>query len=251
MIVKGTRNLKALYHQLGPGDVFIGTVVSSPLKLSLLIDLLERGICCIPSPLSQCISKSKAMQALAFRDWMMPNTKVISRRLDLIEAINIYNQLSIGPVITKENHMHCGHGVRRWENIEALYNFAGFSESSFPFVLQPFLDNFTDIRVIIVEDYIEAYIRYNPDNFRKNISSGGRRLPCDLAKEKEEFCRSAMSRGKFPYAHLDLLISEKGECYLSEINLTGGIKGARISRDELDQKKQLLLERLANEARRF
>jgi ribosomal protein S6--L-glutamate ligase len=248
MIVKGTRNLKALYHQLGPGDVFIGTVVSSPLKLSLLIDLLERGICCIPSPLSQCISKSKAMQALAFRDWMMPNTKVISRRLDLIEAINLYNQLGIGPVITKENHMHCGHGVRRWENIEALYNLAGFSESSFPFVLQPFLSNFTDIRVIIVEDYVEAYVRYNPDNFRKNISSGGRRLSCDLAKDKEEFCRSAMSRGKFPYAHLDLLISEKRECYLSEINLTGGIKGARISRDELDQKKRLLVERLANEA---
>ena len=250
MIAKGYRQLKKLYHQLGPGDVFIGTLASSPLKQSLLIDLLERGIYCIPSPLSQCISKSKAVQAVVLKDWMMPNTQVVARRIELIDAINRYNKLGIGAVVTKENQLHCGHGVRRWENIEALYNFAAFSKSSFPFVLQPYLSSFTDMRVIIVNDYVEAYVRYNPNNFRKNISAGGKRQPCKLDKDNEKFCRSAMQRGKFPFAHLDLLILETGECYLSEINLTGGIKGAKISREKLDHKKQDLLERLANKLHR-
>jgi ribosomal protein S6--L-glutamate ligase len=247
MIIKGPRKLKENYHQIGPGDVYIGTVVSHPLMQSMLIDLQQRGVHCIPSPLSQCISKSKAMQALVFKDWMLPNTLVISRRLELMEAINLYNNLGIGPVITKENHLHCGYGVRRWDSIDLLYNFAAFSDAAFPFVLQPFLGNFTDVRVIIVDEYAEAYVRCNPDNFRNNLSSGGKSVPCELNKETEKFCRSVMDRGKFAFAHLDLLISEKGKYYLAEIALNGGIKGAGINREELDQKKQDLLDRLAKE----
>ena len=247
MIIKGIRKLKECYHQIGPGDVYMGTVVSSPLMQSMLIDLMQRGVHCIPSPLSQCISKSKAMQALVFRDWMLPNTRVISRRLDLMDAIQAYKRLCIGPVVTKENHMHCGHGVRRWDNIDILYNIAAFSEASFPFVLQPFLGNFTDVRIIIVGDYTEAYTRYNPDNFRNNISSGGKSVPCDLNKETEQICRSVMERGKFAFGHLDLLVSEKEKYYLSEIALNGGIKGAGINRENLDRKKQALLNRLAKE----
>jgi ribosomal protein S6--L-glutamate ligase len=247
MIIKGIRKLKECYHQIGPGDVYIGTVVSSPLMQSMLIDLQQRGVHCIPSPLAQCLSKSKAVQALIFRDWMLPNTRVISRRLDLMDAIQAYNRLHIGPVITKENHMHCGHGVRRWDTIDTLYNVAAFSDASFPFVLQPFLGLFTDVRVIIVGDYAEAYIRHNADNFRKNLSSGGKPDSFDLNRETAQFCRSVMDRGNFAFAHLDVLISEKGETYLSEIALNGGIKGAAINRKELDQKKQVLLNHLANE----
>jgi ribosomal protein S6--L-glutamate ligase len=108
------------------------------------------------------------------------------------------------------------------------------------------LENFTDIRVIIVGDYVEAYVRHNPNNFRMNISSGGTRYPYTLDKDQEKFCRAVMERGKFPFAHLDLHNTDNGENYLSEIALNGGIKGASISRKELDQKKQNLLESLAN-----
>jgi ribosomal protein S6--L-glutamate ligase len=53
-----------------------------------------------------------------------------------------------------------------------------------------------------------------------------------------------MERGKFPYAHLDLLVSKNDTYYLSEIALNGGTKGAKISRQELDRKKQAVLESL-------
>jgi hypothetical protein len=41
------------------------------------------------------------------------------------------------------------------------------------------------------------------------------------------------------------MVLENGACYLSEIALNGGVKGARISRQELDQKKMAVLENLA------
>ncbi len=110
------------------------------------------------------------------------------------------------------------------------------------------MDNFTDVRTVIIGEYVEAYSRYNPHNFRMNISSGGASSPYELDKKQQEFCRSSMTRGKFPFAHIDLHILESGECYLSEIALNGGIKGAAINRKELDEKKYVLLERLAKEA---
>lgn len=245
MIIKSSSELKARYQDIGSGDIFIGKLTYKHLKPSVLIDFLERGVACYPSPLSQTLNSSKASQALILKKWMLPFTCVITRRIDLIKAINEYNKNSIGPVVTKEDQMHCGHGVRKWDSIETVYSFMAMSESSYPFVLQPFLEHFTDIRVIIVDDYIEAYARHNPNNFRMNISFGGKNSPYNLEKESEAFCREAMARGRFPFAHLDLQITDNGRCYLSEIALDGGTKGARINRRELDEKKQRLLEGLA------
>ena len=244
MIIKGNRELKNHYHELCSGDIFIGTISSRHMKSFMLIDLLERNINCLPSPLSQILNSSKAAQALILRDWMLPHTYVITRRIELIETINTYNKNSIGSVVTKEEHMHCGYGVKKWDTIETLYSFMSHSESSYPFVIQPFIENFTDIRVITVGDYTEAYTRYNPDNFRMNIAAGGKSHPNMLKKEEKDFCYAIMKRSRFPFAHIDIMITENGSHYLTEIALNGGIKGASISREELDKKKQDLLERL-------
>ena len=211
----------------------------------MLIDMLERGIRCLPSALAQILNSSKVAQAFVLREWMLPHTRAISRRADLIDAINTFGRNGIGPVVTKEDNMHCGHGIRRWETMETLYSFMALSESSYPFVLQPFRQGFTDIRVIIVGEYVESYVRSNPYNFRVNLSLGGTASPYKMNEAKEAFCRSIMQRGRFPYAHLDLMILENGECHLSEITLNGGIKGARIGREELEEKKKTLLEKLA------
>ena len=246
MIVRSARELKKRYQDLRSGDTFLGILTYKHIKESILIDLLERGISCFPSPLSQVLNHSKAAQAVILKKWMVPHTYAITRRSDLIDAVNNFNRLGIAPVVTKEDHRHCGHGVRRWESIEMLYNFLAFSDDSYPFVLQPFWDNFTDVRVIIVSDYTEAYVRHNPNNFRMNISMGGKNYPHEMSVELLDFCRSAMERGKFPYAHMDIQIAQNGTFYLSEIALNGGTKGAKICQKELERKKQELLERLAN-----
>ena len=228
----------ARYDDVGQGDVFAGKLDGGGLKSFLLVDLLERGVCCVPSALSQIISGSKAVQALLLNKWMFPNTLVISRRKNLIDAISLYNRLGIQSVITKEDRMHCGFGIRKWDSVETLYSFVSMSESSYPFILQPFMENVTDIRVVVAGDYIEAYTRHNPDNFRMNMAAGGSSRPFLIDEEKEKLCRAVMDRGRFPFAHIDILIDSEGKYYLSEIALNGGIKGAGISRVELDNKKK-------------
>lgn len=249
MIIRKNRELRQQYHKLCSNDIVIGIISSKYLKQYMLIDLLERGVRCFPSPLAQVLNSSKVAQALIFEKQMLPHTCVIKRRMDLLKSINQYNKNSIGPVITKEDHLHCGFGIRRWETIESLYSFTAMSETAYPFVVQPFLENYIDVRMIIVGDYIETYTRYNPNNFRMNIAVGGKSSPYDLDKEKEEFCRAIMKRGKFPFAHIDLMIADNNKYYLSEIALNGGIKGANIDREKLDQIKQDLLEKLAMEVR--
>jgi ribosomal protein S6--L-glutamate ligase len=51
-----------------------------------------------------------------------------------------------------------------------------------------------------------------------------------------------MARGKFTYAVLDLLLTSRGELYLSEINLKGGLTGARLSQAEFRQRVTALEE---------
>ena len=245
MIIRELRKLKTTFNQLGPKDIYIGSISTKHLELSIMIDLLERGVTCLPSCLAQMLNRSKITQALILKEYMAPLTLVITRRIELLNAINLYNKNGIGQVVTKEDQKHCGHGVRLWDNIESLYSILGLEENSYPFVLQPLLTNFTDVRVIIVGDYIEAYTRENPYNFRCNLAAGGKSTPYTLTQKQINFSQKIMARGKFPYAHIDLLIFENNIIHLSEIALSGGLKGAMIDHHELELKKQQVLGQIA------
>lgn len=248
MIVRGTRQLGEHFHTLKRGDVFIGPLVFKHLKSNLLIDLLERGIICLPSVLAQVLSGSKTTQAYVLKEFMLPHTRVIRRRHDLIQAMADYTRSGIGPTVTKADHLHCGHGIRRWDHIEMLYNVSGFDPDAYPFVLQPFVSEpFTDVRIILAAGYVEAYRRINPLNFRKNLSLGAESKSFRPSTRQLSFCRRVMERGRFPYAHLDLMVFADGSCFLSEIALDGGIKGATISRSELKRLKEQQLEDMAAE----
>ena len=245
MIIRSAAKLLQRYSQLGPGDVFIGRIPAGSLKHTLLIDLLERGVHCLPAPLAQTLNGSKVAQAMLLAQWMLPLTRVIRRRADLFEAMGAYQRKGVGRVITKEDRMHCGHGIRRWEGVEALYNMVAFNKSSFPFVLQPYQPQFSDMRLIVVGTYVEAYLRQNSDNFRMNLAVGGRSRTLRPDREQLKFCRDVMRRARFPYAHIDMLVLEDGRCYLSEIALDGGIKGASVERQELEKRKKELLDEMA------
>ncbi len=234
----------AAYENLEAGDRFVGRIPSSPLKTAILLDLTAKGIICLPDATAQMLSGSKVAQAMFLAKWMLPHTRAILGRRDLVRALNAYEQAAITRVVTKEDRSHCGHGLRFWPNLEAAFNVLGFDKRQEPFVLQPFLDEFIDIRVIWVDPYVEAYQRSNPGNFRKNLSHGGSSSPYKLNNTQMAFCRQVLEASKFPYAHLDLIIDPNGDCYLSEIALNGGIKGARIDRGSLDRMKRQKIEQL-------
>jgi ribosomal protein S6--L-glutamate ligase len=245
MIIRTNRELISRYDELNKGDCFIGMLSFKHLRQHVFVDLLERGVRILPSALSQILSRSKASQARVFQKWMVPHTLVITRRVDLMAAINTCDALDIRTVVTKEDHLQCGFGIHKWDSMEDLYNQASFDASCYPFVVQPFLTDYSDVRVIVAGDYWEAYTRENPHNFRMNLSLGGTSRPYELSKAQLALCRAVMERGKFPYAHVDLLVTTDGRDYVSEIALNGGMKGARIKREELDAMKQDILEKAA------
>jgi glutathione synthase/RimK-type ligase-like ATP-grasp enzyme len=250
VIVRTTHELDENYHLLKAGDIVAGQMMSAHLKAAQLVDLLQRGVVVVPSSLAQLLSRSKVAQAELLNPLMHPLTRAIRRRKDLLEAVHLYGGENIGAVISKQDHLHCGHGVRRWDHIETLYSFCGLDRNAYPFVLQPFVEKFEDVRVIMVGEYEEAYIRRNQYGFRSNLSMGGTHHPYSLSPAQRSFCRHVMERTLFPYAHLDLqiMIGDDTCCYLFEITLNGGIRGSRLQRSELDALKARRLDELVKEA---
>jgi ribosomal protein S6--L-glutamate ligase len=247
MIVTRYSHLTQIYHELGPGDLFVGLIPASPLRPALLTDLAARGVRLLPSATAQMLSASKAMQAFILAPWMMPHTRVIVRRKQLLDALGEYHRAGITAAVTKAEHQHCGHGVRRWNDLETLYNCLSLDDERYPFVLQPFMEVVADARVVMVGEYCEAYARHNPHGFRMNLAAGGSRQPYPLQATQHALCRRIMERGQMPYAHIDLIITPAGDFYLSEISLNGGVHGARISREELDRLKHARLMQLIEE----
>ena len=246
MIVTRFSQLIRDYHRLGTGDVFIGQVPSSSLKSAMLTDLTERGVVLLPAATAQILNASKVAQAFVLNPWMPPHTMAITRRKELLTALTAYDQLGIGIAVTKADRLHCGHGVRKWDSLETLYNCLALDEKAYPFVLQPLVSDFTDVRAVVVDDYCEAYSRLNPHNFRMNLAGGGRSQPFRLTPDQLAFCRDVMARARMPYAHLDLMVCGDGRLYLSEIRLSGGIHGADTDHDRLERMKQASLQALAD-----
>jgi ribosomal protein S6--L-glutamate ligase len=200
----------------------------------------------VPSGLSQLASRSKVFQSTIFSPFMVPLTTSVYDLHGLTETINLYGSNSITRVVTKHDRRNAGMGVHLWSSIEEVYNHASLGTLLFPFMLQPFQPNSRDIRAIIIGDYEEAYWRHNPNSFRNNLHCGGESKPCELTEEQYILCHQVMRRGQFPYAHLDIMVTEDNTSYLGEINLRGGMRGAKINIGEYQERIAAVHELLLN-----
>lgn len=232
LVIKDNSTFKAQYDVLQAGDVVIGRLRLRETEEPLLIDLCERGIHLIPSGLSQLLSRSKTLQVTVFAPFMLPLTRAIHAQHDLVKAIAEYRKNSVTKVITKLERSNAGMGVHLWASIEEVFTHASLGNIPYPFVLQPFEPECRDIRAVFLDDYIEAYWRHNPHSFRNNLHHGGQSKPCILSESQIELCRRVMQRGRFPYGHIDILVTKGGKYFLAEINLRGGIRGAAITPGE-------------------
>jgi ribosomal protein S6--L-glutamate ligase len=239
-IIKDNTTLHEHYESWGTEHCFIGRVRVKPCEEFILSDLEGRGITLFPSGLSQQISRSKVQQARLLAEYMIPHTMVIFDQHDLLHAVNLYTQHSIGKVVTKDDTKNGGMGIHLWQTIEDVFNQATLSVLPYPFVLQPFLADGRDIRVLKFGDYSENYERFNPSNFRNNLHCGGEPIPCDLTGKQETICDQVMTRGKFPYGHIDLMVAPDESTYLAEINLRGGLRGAQVSTPEYKKMLEMI-----------
>lgn len=242
IIIRDNNSLRAQYDSLSNGDIIIGRIRVRPLEEALLLDLVERGVKIFPSARAQSAGRSKTFQALLLLSFMLPHTRVVHDIHDLLQVLNYYGESGISRVVTKQDRGNAGMGIHLWHSIEDVYSQASLGVLPFPFVVQPFCSGSSDIRVILLGDYVEAYQRKNPHNFRNNLHFGGESERCDLSRKQMSLCREIMKRAGFPYAHIDLMVTEHNETYLAEINLRGGIKGAGISPAEYKVKIEAIHE---------
>ena len=243
-IIRTNSQFKKAYPNLQKGDVVSCVLNLKPFEEFIFTDLVDRGVLLFPSAISQIASRSKCFQAHLLGDLMVPGTRVINGKADLIRAMDDYLQEGTGPVITKKDRADCGLGINKWRDCEDLFNNVSLSSNPpWPFVLQPFIPDATDIRVVWVgSHHREAYWRKNRAGFRNNLHFGGESGPFELSDREAEICQKAMDRAKFPFAHMDLLMTENGEVFLSEISLFGGTKGAKIDSVECSRLKKLVEE---------
>ena len=227
-IITKNHDLPALFHELTEGDIIACRIRLKYEEEHLLLDLIERGVHLIPSATSQLASRSKTFQARLLSPFMVPDTVVIYDIHGLLDTVSLYGHHNIEKVVLKHDRKNAGLGIHLFRDIEDVYTQAANNVLPYPFVLQPFIANSRDIRVIILDEYIEAYERNNPDNFRNNLHCGGTAQPFELSPAQLDLCKRLMGRGSFPYGHLDLMITETNDTYLAEINLRGGIRGAAI-----------------------
>jgi glutathione synthase/RimK-type ligase-like ATP-grasp enzyme len=239
-VVRSLTDLRRRSAELAAGDLVLGPVAVKPGEEIVLFDLKERGVAFFPPLLAQLVARTKSAQAQVLGDYMLPGTFVAHSLADL--AARLGDDHLSGPVVSKRDRAHLGLGVSLWPNLEALHSLAVVQLLPFPLVVQPFLAEARDLRVVVVGEYTEAYERLNPQGFRKNLFQGGTFQPVEVSTELLTFCRRAMSRGKFPYAVLDVLISPAGEPFLSEINFHAGLKGSQLGQAEYRRRVNALLE---------
>ncbi len=251
IIISNNDQLQKKFHLLDSSSTVCCRIRLLPGEEHILLDLSARNVTLIPSATSQLCSRSKVHQTRVFSEFMLPHTSVVYDSHQLLKTTSVYHNNNIGEVIVKLDRKNAGMGVLFFKDIEDIYNQTLLAKAEFPFVIQPYLENFKDIRVIILDDYIEAYHRYNPNNFRHNLHCGGSSSAWQPDNQMIDFCKKVMKRGEFPYAHIDLMATPENRLYLTEINLRGGLKGAAIDSATYDQKisrihEQLLGSRLSH-----
>jgi ribosomal protein S6--L-glutamate ligase len=251
-IIKNNADFTKNYQFLNEHSVVNCRLRLIPGEEHLLTDLLERRVTLIPSATSQLASRSKVYQCRIFRRFMLPNTLTIYDNNGLLEATSVYRAHGISEVIVKQDRKNGGMGIHHFKTIEDVYNQLSLGAFHQPVVVQPFIENFRDIRIIWLGEYREAYERVNPANFRRNLHCGGSAIPCELDKDILKFCSNVMRRGAFPYAHIDVMQTPEGALYLTEINLRGGLRGAKIDSHRYREiiegiHEQLLSKRLSSE----
>ena len=240
-LIRSISDFRRHYRQLDSGNVIIGVLALRPGEEIKVLDLAERGVAFFPPVLAQLLGRSKVAQAEVLGEYMVPGTFVAYCLADLAAQLPEFQAREA--VVAKRDRAHLGLGVSLWPSLETLYSLAGLQGLTYPLVVQPLVPDARDLRVVALAGYVEAYERVNPHSFRKNLFQGGASQPAALTPSQQHFCGQVMTRGRFPYAILDLLLDPRdGSAYLSEISFKGGLTGASLSQAEFHRRVAALEE---------
>jgi ribosomal protein S6--L-glutamate ligase len=118
--------------------------------------------------------------------------------------------------------------------------------------LQEFIENpGEDIRIVVVGDETYSYKRVGGDEeFRSNISAGGKREKIDPPEEMREAAVNASALCGLDIAGIDIIEdeNEEGGFYIGEINASPGVEGTEeVMEEDLAEKFMKYIKRKAME----
>ena len=119
-----------------------------------------------------------------------------------------------------------GRGVFKIHNSEELKNYLDLTRIAY---IQEYLPHDRDLRVVLIKYHpVLAYWRIrSPDNFRTNLSQGGKISFDDIPIEGVRLAQNSARKCKFDDVGMDL-INSRGIWYVIEANMKYGRKGLMI-----------------------
>jgi hypothetical protein len=217
--------MKGLLSKCQKGDK-VSCAISHPRFMGIFHEVESRGAALFPPLLAQSLSLSKVHQALHYGDHMVPNTEVLFRRFHLQRVLRKYAEQNILRSVVKEDRGSMGLGNHPcWSLNELARTITHVAKP--PIVIQPMLEDFREFRLLIFGDTVVAKEKINSDEiFWKNRIFGGVTKRITPSKQVVQFGTKMMKLGKFPWAYMDLLVTE-ADVFLSEINLSGSNAGVK------------------------
>ena len=204
----------------------ISCMITDPRCMGMFYELESRGADIFPPLLSQSLSLSKVHQALHFMDYMIPSTQVLFRTSNIHKLLRRYGERSIVKTVVKEDRGSMGMGGHPCWSLNELA-WAIVHVTPFPVVVQPMLDDFREFRLVVMGETVVAKEKIGSDGlFWNNRIFGGVTKLIDPTKEMVEFGKEVMRIGKFPWAYIDLFVTD-ADTFVSEINLSGSNAGMK------------------------
>jgi RimK family alpha-L-glutamate ligase len=150
---------------------------------------------------------------------------MVTERFD--EAMKAYEELG-GDVVVKPLFGSLGMGISRISDMDVAYRiFRALEMAQGVYYIQEYIphDN-RDIRAFVIGGEVVASMLRTADDWKTNISAGGRAEPYELEEELADLSVEATAAIGLEYSGVDILCSENdGEAYVIELNSTPGWQG--------------------------
>jgi RimK family alpha-L-glutamate ligase len=173
-----------------------------------------------PTTIERTVDKYYTSSLLEDAGLPTPRT-VVTELFD--EALVAFHELG-GDVVVKPLFGSEGRGMVRVSDQDTAYRvFRALELGRYVYYLQEFIPHANeDIRAFVIGDQVVAAMVRRSDSWKTNVAQGAEAEPLTLGAELEEMSLHAARALDADYAGVDILRSEGGDVYVTEVN---GIPG--------------------------
>ena len=194
-------------------------------RMDALFALERGGLLCVNSPktIEKTVDKFLTSRLLEEAGLPVPPTICCESALTAQEAFLALG----GDVVYKPLFGSCGNGLLRLQTPEeAETAFETLSEAGSVLYLQKFIPSGnSDIRAFVIGGQVFASMRRRGKDWRANVSRGGTAEAYKLDIWQETLALAAAGAVNATVAGVDLLVSESGETFVTEVNGCPGWQG--------------------------